>query len=79
MKLCKDCKWSNKSEVLGSKGDNIFSCKNPQNQNKPHINIVSGNSWPSDRLLCNWQRKQGWIRARITGACGSDGRWFEAK
>ncbi len=65
-KLCINCKhyWEN----------NFGACRRPSNK-KSLVHggdILFGNS-------AEWERRYGWLDARMTNTCGKEGRFFELK
>jgi len=67
MKLCVDCKWSEKTV-----SENLYSCTHPSNYK---IDIQTGKTVQKERY-CNVQRMSfGWI----SGMCSRAGFKFEPK
>lgn len=67
MKLCVDCKWSNRANVSPE-------CSCPQNG----IDLVTGKVV---KEYCTVSRLFGWLGCRLLfgGSCGKEGRWWEAR
>ena len=74
-KLCKDCKHYVANE-MGSGHDRCS--KHPSDDYHGGYALVRGESRLRLRY-CDMERREGWIESRLTGHCGSEGRWWEAK
>ena len=44
-----------------------------------HKDIVTGENTSTMVVECYFERRNGWILSRLTGKCGKEGRFFEAK
>lgn len=65
MKLCVDCKWSDRNAV-------VPRCACPRNG----INVETGGT---EIEYCRVNRLFGWLSARLMGKCGQAARWWEAR
>lgn len=75
-KLCKDCKWCKEPGEFAK-------CRAPQNERKGTASKRTGfekKEYVYD--YCHIQRDSllgGWIKCRLKGSCGKEGRWWEKK
>lgn len=76
MKLCKDCAHFQVPAVAPEvQGLDVWARCNRPGPWRTNNDLVLGPA-PISLVQCSWEREPGWIQARLTTACGKEGRFW---